>query len=103
MAVGTLYTTYLHFIVSWNLKTQVALPEWEVVEEALGCVDWAERSSEVVLEAAGRSGLVLLHFRHRTCLHSVKKHNTPHVNEHPAIRHIHSFSTQGAACTNSPA
>lgn len=27
-----------------------------------------------MLEAAGRSGLVLLHYRHRTCLHSVGRH-----------------------------
>ncbi len=46
------------------------------MKEALGCVDWTERSSEVVLEAAGHSGPVLLHYRHRTCLHSVKQHPT---------------------------
>lgn len=102
-ALGTLYTTHLHLTVSWDLKTQVALPEREVVEEALGCVDWAEQSSEVVLKAAGHSGPVLLHYRHHTCLHSVKKHNTPHVNEHLANQCIHTFSTQGAACINSPA
>lgn len=37
------------------------------MEEALGCVNWTESSSEVVLEAAGSFGLVLLRFHHRKC------------------------------------
>lgn len=49
------------------------VPERGAEEEALGCVNWTESSSEVVLEAAESFGLVLLHFRHRTCSHSAKK------------------------------
>lgn len=63
-------------------ESELALPEREVVEEALDCVDWAEQSSEVVLEAAGRFGLVLLHYRRHTCLHSAKKQTTPQVKDH---------------------
>lgn len=48
-------------------KKILKIPERGAVEEALGCVNWTESSSEVVLEAAGSFGLVLLRFHHRKC------------------------------------